>query len=92
MRMQKAPQGKPHKPVEELAKHKDTIAQLAQSRDARRLMELLQQGGSVQEAAKAAAGGNPEQLVRMMDQLMRTKEGAQLVDQIRRQAKKSGLE
>ena len=53
---------------------------------------VLQQRGGVQEAAKAAAGGDPSQLMAMMNQLMSTQEGAQLVDRIGEQAKKAGLQ
>ncbi len=76
----------------ELVKNRDAITQLAQSNDAQKLMELLQKRGGVQEAAKAAAGGDPSQLMAMMNQLMNTKEGAELVDRIGTQAKKAGLE
>ena len=76
----------------ELVKHRDAIAQLAQSGEARRLMELLQQqGGGVQQAAQQAAAGNPGQLVAMMETLMGTQEGAQLVERIGSQAKQAGL-
>lgn len=76
----------------ELVKNQDAIVRLAKSGEAQRLMTLLQQRGGVQEAAKAAADGDPSQLMSMMDQLMRTKEGAELVEQIGAQAKKAGLE
>lgn len=76
----------------ELVKNRDAITQLAKSNDAQKLMALLQQRGGVQEAAKAAAGGDPSQLMDMMNQLMNTKEGAELVDRIGTQAKKAGLE
>ncbi len=75
----------------ELGKNRDAIARMAQSGDARRLMELLEQEGGVQQAAKAAAAGDPSQLMSMMNQLMRTKEGAELVERIESQAKKEGL-
>jgi hypothetical protein len=73
-------------------KNRAAIAQLAQSNDAKKLMELLQQRGGVQQAAQAAAGGDPSQLMAMMEQLMQTKEGAELVDRIGGQAKQAGLE
>ncbi|MBR4098673.1 MAG: hypothetical protein IKK44_01635 [Clostridium sp.] len=75
-----------------MAKHRDTIAQLAQSGEVKRLMALLEESGGVQAAARAAAGGKPEQLMEMMNRLMDTKEGARLVDQIGKQARQSGLE
>ena len=77
----------------ELVKNRDAIARLAQSGDAKRLMALLkQQSGGVQEAAQAAAAGDPSQLMAMMNQLMHSKEGAELVDRIGSQAKQAGLE
>lgn len=75
----------------ELVKNREAISKLAQSSDAQRLMQLLKQGGGVQDAAQAAAAGNPGELMKMMQQLMSTQEGAQLVDRISRQAKESGL-
>ncbi len=75
----------------ELVKNREAISKLAQSSDVQRLMQLLKQGGGVQDAAQAAAAGNPGELVKMMQQLMNTQEGAQLVDRISRQAKESGL-
>ena len=80
-------------PAAELAKNREAIAQLAKSSDAQRLMTLLkQQSGEVQAAAKAAAAGDPSRLMAMMDQLMHSKEGADLVDRIGAQAKRAGLE
>lgn len=74
-------------------KNRDAITQLAQSSDAQKLRELLQQqGGEVRQAAKAAAAGDPSQLMAMMDQLMHSKEGAELVERIGSQAKRAGLE
>ena len=70
----------------ELMKNREAISQLAQSSDAQKLMALLkQQSGGVQQAAQAAAAGNPSQL-------MASKEGAELVDRIGAQAKQAGLE
>lgn len=73
-------------------KNRDAIAQLAKSSDAQKLMELLQrQSGQVKQAAQAAAAGEPGQLMAIMDQLMHSKEGAELVDRIDSQAKQAGL-
>lgn len=72
-------------------KNKGAVQQLLQSQDTRRMMELLGTRGGVQDAAKAAAAGDPAQLMGMMQQLMGTKEGAQLVERITEQARKSGL-
>lgn len=76
----------------ELEKNREAINQLAQSSDARRLMELLkQQSSGVEQAAQAAAAGDPSQLMSIMDQLMRSKEGAELVNRIDSQARRAGL-
>ena len=79
-------------PLAQLEKNKDAVARLAQSGDAKQLMNLLQQRGGVKEAAQAAAGGDPSQLMAMMNQLMQSKEGAALVERIENQAKQAGLE
>lgn len=74
-------------------KDREAITRLARSSDAQQLMALLQrQSGQVKEAARAAAGGDPAQLMAMMDQLMHSKEGAELVSRIDSQAKQAGLE
>ena len=79
-------------PAQALEQNRAAISKLAQSGDAQRLMELLRQGGGVEQAAQAAAAGNPAALMAMMDRLMHTPEGAALVDRIRTQAKQAGLE
>lgn len=79
-------------PGETLAKNQKAITQLARSGEAQKLMSLLQQQGSVKEAAHAAASGDMAQLMGMVHQLMNTKEGAELVERIGNQAKKVGLE
>lgn len=73
-------------------KNREVISRLAKSSDAQKLMELLQrQSGQVKQAAQAAAAGDPAQLMSMMDQLMHSKEGAELVNRIDSQAKQAGL-
>ncbi len=73
-------------------KNRDAITRLAKSSDAQKLMELLQkQSGQVKQAAQQAAAGDPAQLMAMMDQLMHSKEGAELVDRINSQARQAGL-
>ena len=74
-------------------KNRKAMERLAQSSDAKKLMELLKkQGRGVQQAAQLAAAGDPSQLMSVMNQLMRSKEGAELVDRIGTQAKRAGLE
>ena len=73
-------------------KNREVISRLAKSSDAQKLMELLQrQSGQVKQAAQAAAAGDPAQLMSMMDQLMHSKEGAELVERIDSQARRAGL-
>ena len=67
------------------------LAGLADSEDTQALMAMLRRQGGVEEAAKAAAG-DPSQLMSMMNQLMHTKEGAELVERIENQAKEAGLQ
>lgn len=76
----------------EMMKNREAITRLAQSSDAQKLRELLQrQSGGVQQAAQAAAAGDPSQLMSIMDQLMHSKEGAELMDRIGSQARQAGL-
>ncbi|MGI5963225.1 MAG: hypothetical protein ACOX7N_05825 [Lawsonibacter sp.] len=75
-----------------LIKNKSALAGLANTEDARKLMAMLERQGGVQAAAKAAAVGDPSQLMAMMGQLMNSKEGAELVSRIEEQARKAGLE
>ncbi len=77
--------------MEELVKDPAALARLAQSGEARKLMSLLKQSGGVQEAAQAAANGDPGQLMQMMERLMNTREGGELVERISQQARESGL-
>ncbi|MFR6186106.1 MAG: hypothetical protein ACLUJG_11600 [Lawsonibacter sp.] len=46
-----------------LVKDPAALARLAQSGEARQLVSLLKQSGGMQEAARAAADGDPGQLV-----------------------------
>lgn len=74
-------------------KNRDAISRLAQSSDAQKLRDLLnKQSGHVQEAARQAAAGDPSQLMTIMNQLMHSREGAELLDRIGNQAKQAGLE
>lgn len=75
----------------DLVKNKEALNRLARSGDAQRLMELLRQGGGIQGAAEAAVKGDTSQLVGMIQRLMNTPEGGELVERISRQARQSGL-
>ena len=76
----------------DLMKNREAIGKLAQSGQAKRLVQLLDQSGGVKAAAQAAAAGKPGQLMSMMNQLMSTREGAQLMESISQQVKQAGLD
>ena len=84
--------GTPSGIPEELMKNRQAIGKLAQSGQAKRLVQLLEQSGGVKDAAQAAAAGKPEQLMAMMDRLMSTREGADLMEALSRQVKQAGLD
>ena len=67
------------------------VRKLLTSEDTKRMMQLLNQQGGVQEAARSAAGGDPTRIMEMMKTLMSSQEGAQLVERIKGQAEQSGL-
>lgn len=79
-------------PAAELVKNREAIAKLAASSDARQLMEMLGRMGGVQQAAKAAAGGDTGALVSMVERLMQSEDGAKLAQSISQKAKQAGLE
>lgn len=67
-----------------LLKNKDAIRQIAQSPDTQKLLQMLneQNGGGLKEAAQQAGKGDPKALVAMVNGLMRSKEGAELVERL----------
>ena len=67
------------------------VEQLAGSEEARRLRALLGQRGDVRGAAKTAAAGDASGLTAMLDQLARSREGAELIERLQRRAKEAGL-
>lgn len=73
------------------AEQRRVVQELAQSGEAQKLLSMLKQTGEVQQAAQAAAQGSPEQLLGLVRQLMNTREGADIVERLRRQAERSGL-
>ena len=62
------------------------------SGEAKPPVSMLQQNGSVENAAQAAAKGKPQELMSMLQGLLNTQEGAKLVQRIEQQARQSGLE
>lgn len=70
----------------------DTLQQLAKSGEVQQLMSMLQKNGGVDDAAKSASKGNPAALLGMVQQIMSTQEGADLIENIQKKAKDAGIE
>ncbi len=68
------------------------LQKLAKSGDVQKLMSLLEEKGSVKEAAKSASKGDASALVGMVQQLMSSAEGAHLIESIQQKAKEAGIE
>lgn len=68
----------------QLVKNRDAIRQLAQSGEAKQLVSMLQQNGSVETAAQAAAKGKPEALMGLLNQVMNDPQGAQAVEGLKK--------
>ena len=62
----------------------DAIRQIAQSPDTQRLLQMLneQNGGGLQAAAEQAGKGDMKALVSMVNGLMQSKEGAELMERL----------
>ena len=90
--MQSKEKGNPGMLAAELMKNRDAIAKLAASTEARQLMQLLEQRGGVNQAARAAAGGDTGALTAMVEALMQTEEGGRLARRIGERAKQAGME
>ena len=71
--------------IQQLKSNPPMLQALMQSRDGQDLLRMLSggdQGASLQRAAQSAAKGNPAEMVRMVNQLMQSPDGAALVDRI----------
>lgn len=69
-----------------------TLQQLAKSGEVQQLMTMLQKNGGVSDAAKSASGGNPSALLGMVQEIMNTQEGADLIGAIQKKAKDAGIQ
>ncbi len=75
------------KMIQQLKANPAMLQSLMQSRDGQALMQMLSagdQGASLQRAAQSAARGNPAEIMRMMNQVMQSPAGAELVQRINR--------
>ena len=71
--------------IQQLKSNPAMLQALMQSRDGQDPLRMLSggdQGASLQRAAQSAAKGNPAEMVRMVNQLMQSPDGAALVDRI----------
>ncbi len=76
--------------IQQLKANPAMLQSLMQSRDGQALMQMLSagdQGASLQRAAQSAAKGNPAEMMRMMNQVMQSPAGAELVQRINRSMK-----
>ena len=70
--------------IQQLKSNPAMLQALMQSRDGQALMQMLSggdRGASLQRAAQSAAKGNPAEMVRMVNQLMQSPDGAALIDE-----------
>lgn len=76
--------------IQQLKANPAMLQSLMQSRDGQALIQMLSagdQGASLQRAAQSAAKGNPAEIMRMMNQVMQSPAGAELVQRINRSMK-----
>ena len=77
--------------VDQLKGNPAMLRALMQSQDGQTLMRMLtqgDQGAALQRAAQAAAKGRPEEMVKMVNQIMQTPGGASLVERINKAVQK----
>mgnify|MGYP000192525377 CR=1 FL=1 len=71
--------------IQQLKSDPAMLQALMQSRDGQALLQMLSgrdRGASLQRAAQSAARGDPAEMVRMVNRLMQSPDGAALVDRI----------
>ena len=77
--------------VEQLKSNPAMLQALMQSRDGQTLMSMLTQGDrgtGLQRAVQSAAKGDPSEMVRMVNQVMQSPGGAELVQRINKAVQK----
>ena len=77
--------------AEQLKRNPAMLKSLMQSRDGQALMQMLtqgDQGAALQRAVQSAAKGRPEEMVKMVNQVMQSPEGADLVERINKAVQK----
>ena len=76
--------------IQQLRANPAMLQSLMQSQDGQALLRMLSagdQGASLQRAAQSAAKGNPAEMMRMMNQVMKSPTGAELVQRINQSIK-----
>lgn len=76
--------------IQQLRANPAMLQSLMQSQDGQALLRMLSagdQGASLQRAAQSAAKGNPAEMMRMMNQVMKSPAGAELVQRINQSVK-----
>ena len=77
--------------AEQLKNNPAMLQSLMQSRDGQMLMQMLTQvdrGAGLQRAVQSAAQGNTAEMVKMVNQIMKSPDGAALVERINRAMQK----
>ena len=77
--------------AEQLRKNPAALRALMQSRDGQALMQMLTQGGGgagLQRAVQSAAKGDTAAMVQMVNRIMESPEGAELVERINKAARR----
>ncbi len=77
--------------AEQLRKNPAMLKSVMQSRDGKALMQMLtqgDQGAALQRAVQSAARGRPEEMVKMVNQVMQSPGGADLVERINKAVQK----
>ena len=77
--------------AEQLRKNPAMLKSLMQSRDGQTLMRMLTQddgGAGLQRAVQSAAKGDTTAMVQMVNQIMQSQEGAELVERINKAARR----
>ena len=78
--------------AEQLKRNPAMLQSLMQSKDGQRLIQMLtqrDQGSGLKKAAQAASAGDTAQMVQMVQQIMKSPDGAALVERIN-QAMRNG--
>jgi len=77
--------------AEQLRKNPAALKSLMQSRDGQTLMQMLtqgDQGAGLQKAVQSAAKGDTTAMVQMVNRIMQSPEGAELVERINKAVQK----